>query len=134
MASRSFFSPRSTVKAITSQPCSFSQRIATEVSRPPEYARTTFSAGIGEELLERLAGARSAQHGDDRVVAGDGPHHSGQRSFVDAARDQVGGAGRGPDHRHGRNELDREDELAHQRRRAAIPGAGADEPELLDVA
>ena len=35
-ASRSFFSPRSTVKAITSQPRSFSQRMATEVSSPPE--------------------------------------------------------------------------------------------------
>src|SRR5581483_8474213 len=42
---RSFSLPRSIVSATTSKPrSSCSQRIATDVSRPPEYARMTFRA------------------------------------------------------------------------------------------
>src|ERR1700730_17531404 len=94
MASRSFFSPRSTVNAITSQPWSLSQRIATDVSSPPEYASTSFfSAGMREELFERLAGAALAQHSDDRVVTGHRAGDAGQGGFVDSAGDQVGRAG-----------------------------------------
>src|SRR5713226_7425141 len=100
MASRSFFSPRSTVNAITSQPLSFSQRIATDVSSPPEYASTSFSSDTCQKLLECLAGAALAEHCDDRVVAGDGACHAGQCGFIDAAGDQVGSARWGLDHRH----------------------------------
>src|SRR5450759_1935244 len=68
IASRSFFSPRSTVNAITSQPRSFNQRIATDVSSPPEYARTSVAA-MGEKFPQRPARTRLPQHSDDRVVA-----------------------------------------------------------------
>src|SRR5579864_9462355 len=98
MASRSFFSPRSTVNAITSQPWSLSQRMATDVSSPPEYASTKRllnSVGpppecggrakpvrrppcIGQEMLERPGGARVAEHGDDGVVTGDGARDAGK--------------------------------------------------------
>src|SRR5437879_10711952 len=92
-----------------SHPWSFSQRIATEVSSPPEYASTSFLAGIGEELFEGSACAGFAEHGDDRVVAGHRAGDAGQRSLIDSARHQVGGAGRSTDHRHRRADLDREE-------------------------
>src|SRR5579872_5961872 len=114
MASRSFFSPRSTVKATTSQPWSLSQRMATDVSRPPEYARTTFLLMV-QQVSERAAGLSLPEHGDDRVVAGHGPGDAGQRRLVDAARDEVGRARWRPDHGHRLDELDRQHELAHQR-------------------
>src|SRR5579864_9062760 len=115
MASRSFFSPRSTVNAITSQPWSLSQRIATDVSRPPEYARTSFLpareapgmprpgaarpppplAGMSQQLFQRAPGAPPAQHRDDRVVARDSARDPGEGGLVDALRDQVRRPGRG---------------------------------------
>src|SRR5260370_18872077 len=118
MASRSFLSPRSTVKAMTSQPWSFSQRIATEVSSPPEYASTTLSADICEQLLERLAGAGAAEDGDDRAITRDGAGDSWQRCLVDAACDPVGCARRRFDHSHPRYYFPREYALTSQRARA----------------
>src|SRR5436305_2275916 len=119
MASRSFFSPRSTVKATTSHPCSASQRMATEVSSPPEYASTTFLLMI-EQVPEGAAGFALAKHGDDRVVAGHGTRHTGKRGLVDATGHQVRGPGRRPDHGQRLDQLDREHELTDEGRGAAI--------------
>src|SRR5207245_9085361 len=58
----------------------------------------------------------------------------GQCSLVDATGDEVGGAGRRPDHGHRLNHLDGKDELADQAGRAAVAGARANQAELLDVA
>src|SRR5713101_1739138 len=133
MASRSFFSPRSTVNAITSQPWSLSHLIATEVSSPPEYASTNFLSDIGQKLFERSRGAPLAEDGDDRVVARHRAGEARQSGLVNAAGHQVGGARWGLDHRHRRNQLDGENELANQGRGDAVAGAGPDQSELLDV-
>src|ERR1700738_1764514 len=66
--------PRSTATATTSRPVSLPiQLIATEVSRPPEYARMTRSdmnqSPIRSSLFEAFPGAGQlgAGHGADRV-------------------------------------------------------------------
>src|SRR5712691_6973021 len=134
MASRSFFSPRSTVNAITSQPLSLSQRIATDVSRPPEYARTSFLFDMGQEVFQRLARPASPEDGDDRIVARHRPGDARKGGLVDTARDKVRSAGRGPDHRDRLDELDRQHELADQSSGAPVAAHRTDKAQLLDVA
>src|ERR1700681_4237590 len=97
--------------ATTSWPVSLPiQLIATEVSRPPEYAKMTrsdmYQSPYDVLLLEVLDGAREfgAGHGftghhQDGVVAGDGADHIRQRGAVDRARQVVGRTGRGAQHR-----------------------------------
>src|SRR5689334_10526437 len=100
---------------MTSQPWSFSHRIATEVSRPPEYARTSFfCSGTRKQLFQSAASAALAQDSDDRVVARDRARDSGQSRLVDTPRDHVRRPGRGLDHGHRLYELDGEDELTHK--------------------
>src|SRR5260370_955330 len=73
MASRSFFSPRSTVNAITSQPCALSHLIPTEVSSPPDCGRgrgwlcafLTWWLTL-QDLVHRGLGAIDVLRGDDQ--------------------------------------------------------------------
>src|SRR2546429_65497 len=103
--------PRSMATATTSRPVSLPiQLIATEVSRPPEYARMTRSdidqSPLVGPLLQVLdgggqldAGHRLARYHQDGVVAGDGADHIGQCSAVDRTGQIVRRAGRGAQHR-----------------------------------
>ena len=88
---------------------------------------------MGQEVFERFARPPLAQHRNDRVVAGDGAGDAGQRSLVDAPRDEVSGARRSPDHGHRLDELDRQHQLADEGRRAAVAAHRTDEAELLNV-
>src|ERR1700759_2083646 len=96
--------------ATTSFPVSLPiQLIATEVSKPPEYARMTRSDSDFGNLISSLlnafqlrgafsAGHRLTGHYEDGVVAGDGADHIGKRSAVDSAGEIVCGPGRGAQH------------------------------------
>src|SRR5436190_11401463 len=90
--------PRSMATATTSRPVSLPiQLMATEVSKPPEYARMTRSDIDQSPLVEQLwvavqvlegggeFGARHRFTGDhqDGVVTGHGPDDVGQRGPVD---------------------------------------------------
>src|SRR5258706_970400 len=86
-----------------------------------------------QQVLQGATGARLAQHGDDRVVAGHGACDARQGGFVDPACHEVGGPRRGPDHRHRLDQLDRQHQLPHQGYRAAVALARADQPELLYI-
>src|SRR5258706_2421923 len=112
---------------MTSQPLSLSHRIATDVSSPPEYARTSFLFDMGQEVFERLARPPLSKHGDDRVVAGNSAGNTGQGGLVDAARNKVRGSWGRPDHDHRLDELDRQHELADKRSRASIAANRTDE-------
>src|SRR5260370_4548425 len=96
IASRSFFSPRSTVNAITSHPWSLSHRLATDVSNPPEYATTSFSVGIDEQLPQGAACGGLAQPGEERVVSRDPACDAAEARLVDSARRHVRPAPGGP--------------------------------------
>src|ERR1700730_14793594 len=97
--------------ATTSWPVSLPiQLIATEVSRPPEYAKMTRSdidqspsVGPVLQVLDRggQLGTRHriARHHQDGVIAGDGADHIRQRSAVDRAGQIVRRAGRSAQHR-----------------------------------
>src|SRR5665811_2136915 len=89
---------------------------------------------MSQEVFERLARPPLAQHGDDRVVARHGAGDARERSLVDAPRDKVRGARRGPDHGHGLDKLNRQHELANQGSGAPVTADGTDKAELLDVA
>src|SRR6478672_12083798 len=105
--------PRSMATATTSRPVSLAiQLIATEVSRPPEYARMTRSdivkllrvcstSGSGQVLDrggEFGTGHRFTGDHQDGVVTGYGADHVRQRPTVDGAGQVVRGAGRGAQH------------------------------------
>src|SRR3982074_3348811 len=93
--------------ATTSRPVSLPiQLIATEVSRPPEYAKMTRSdinqSPSTRPLLQVLdhdgqvgAGHRLACHHHDGVVTGDGADNVRQGRAVDRAGQVVRRAGRG---------------------------------------
>src|ERR1700733_8093928 len=99
--------PRSMATATTSRPVSLPiQLIATEVSRPPEYARMTRSdmnqspcLGVLLQVLEG-GGQLGARHGfaghhEDGVITGDRADHVGQRRTVDRAGEVVRRSRRG---------------------------------------
>src|SRR5216684_3993927 len=86
-----------------------------------------------KQVLQCATGAGLPQHGDDRVVAGHGAGDAGECGLVDTPRHEVGGSGRGPDHRHRLDELDRQHELADECYGAAVTLSRADQPELLYV-
>src|ERR1700687_2402288 len=97
--------------ATTSRPVSLPiQLIATEVSRPPEYARMTrsdmYQSPYDVLLLEVLDGARKfgaghglTRHHQDGVVACDGADDKRQRGAINCARQVVGRSGWGTQHR-----------------------------------
>src|SRR4029079_11282209 len=94
--------PRSIATATTSRPVSLPiQLIATEVSRPPEYARMTRSDMTNLLLFQVLKGGGQldARHGlaghhHDGVVAGDGADDVRQRSPIERAGEIVCRTGR----------------------------------------
>src|SRR6185369_8112470 len=97
--------------ATTSFPVSLPiQLIATEVSKPPEYARMTRSDPDFGNLIssfldafklcgEFSTGHRLTSHHQDGVVAGDGPDHILQCSAVDRAGEVMGRTRRSAQHR-----------------------------------
>src|SRR5689334_294337 len=99
--------PTSTAQATTSTPHSSRiQRTATDVSRPPEYARTTRFATtsplqpceFGEAARERRASDGFLAHDEQRVVARDETEHVGKRGTVERRPDHVRAAGRRAQH------------------------------------
>ena len=116
--------------------------MATEVSRPPEYARTTRSVIGGApsqwfcrhaetgpvrgELLGQVpsaAGDRLAGHDENGVVAGDGADDVGQAGAVERAGQELRGARRGAQHRQVAAGVDAGEQLAqqpHQSRRGLL--------------
>src|SRR6476660_5432443 len=120
--------PRSMATATTSRPVSLPiQLMATEVSRPPEYARMTrsdmrqislFRGYYGSKTFKRCcqfgAGHRLARHHQHGVVAGARAHHVRQRRAVDGAGQIVGGPGRGAQHRQVAAGVGRHQQFAEQ--------------------
>src|ERR1700758_4629100 len=95
--------------ATTSRPVSLpTQLIATDVSKPPEYARMTRSdifISSSPDSLQLLepgsqfgAGHRVASNHQYRVVAGDGAHDVGKGRAIDRQRQIVRGARWGAQH------------------------------------
>src|SRR5688572_15132187 len=79
---------------------SFSQGIATEVSRPPEYARAILSGKLGplfEPPRERLGVAGIAGDDENRVVAGQSANNILELRAVDRKRQRLSHARAGAD-------------------------------------
>src|SRR5579859_306682 len=88
---------------------------------------------MAEKVSQSATGLALAQHGDDRVVARHRARDARKGGLVDAASHHVRGPGRGSDHRHGLDQLDRQDQLPNQPRVAAVALARPDQSELMDV-
>src|SRR4051794_16037613 len=147
--------PTSTATACTSNPRSASQRIVTDVSSPPLYARTARSTivrlhDVGQGVVDRGRADALASDDQDRVVTGDGARDVGEARAVDALRQDVGRPRRRTnDEAHVRSD-ERDREFREQppqpggrrrRRRGvgqhvahAVGVVNAREPELLQVA
>src|SRR4051812_33877049 len=140
--------PTSAATATTSLPVSLAiQPMATDVSRPPEYARTTrsdtvlllggtgwlVSAALGEPEQPAREGAggggrRLAGDEQDGVVAGDAAGHVGQPGAVDRGGQQVGAAGRCAQHHQRTGRLRADAQLLEHPREPCVDrlrGAGA---------
>src|SRR5438309_10635300 len=125
MPARSFTVPRSPVHVTTSKPCvSRSHATATDVSSPPEYARTQVwpfvsalmadtpprsDAVLREPVAQRPCPGRTVDGREDRVVARDRADDVRDVARVERDRERVRGPGRRShdDHAPGGHRLDR---------------------------